>query len=210
MNNSLTKVCLLAFAGCTTVNHGDNGDGLPEEIMAIVREHAFREQATLNPTTQIKIEEYHVEGLEEAMGIQLLFIRYLSPDGEQFNERMQVYRDGSLVTFGSTFGGFGLMSAAMHEDRLFYTYSWGSGIHRSHVGTISIEGDQLQFWETIGFVNQDLFVRSVSGDISVEVGSYLDFNSWEKSDVLGGGRLMENSLSIIDHDGNEIGREVGW
>ena len=122
---------------------------------------------------------------------------------------MQIYKDGALTTFGNSFGGYGLMSATMDEDMLFYTYSWGSGIHRSHVGALSIMGDQIQILETVGFVNEDLFVRNMGGQSIIEVGDYLGFNSWEKSGVLGQPKLLNGSLSIIDHEGNDKVSNIG-
>lgn len=58
---------------------------------------------------------------------------------DKFCDSFLLY-DGETYPFGEWFGGFGVTSFAvadLNEDgktELYFTYSWGSGIHRSQVG----------------------------------------------------------------------------
>jgi len=175
-----------------------------ETLLPLVKEYAFREKPGLNPSTRFEIEEFPVEGLEETLDLQLFHVRSLSSDGQQFSEMELIYRDGALTPFANAFGGFGLMSAVLAEDGLYYTYSWGSGIHRSHVGRLCIEDGRLAILESGGYVNTDLFVRKVKGGIKVESGRFTGFNSWEAAEKFGWLKQQGSSLVIVDEEGAKV------
>lgn len=197
----MTIFLMLGLAGCAM----ETKPRMSTEALApLVREYAFREKPNLNPSTQFKIEEYRVEGLEEALKIQLFLVRYMSHDSRQFNEGLLIYRDGKLMPFASTFGGQGLMSAVVSEDVLYYTYSFGSGMHRSHVGLLSIDGEKMRILESGGSLSTDLFVRKVEGGIQVEAGRFDGFNSWKPARRIGWAKSKASSLAIVDAAGAEV------
>ena len=201
MDRLVTIVLMLALAGCAT---DAESRMTAEALMPLVREHAFSEKPKLNPSIQFKIKEYRVEGLHEALKIQLFLARYMSPDGQQFNERLLLYHDRKLIPFASTVGGFGLMSAVVSEDALYYTYSWGSGQHRSHIGYLSLNGDKIEILESGGYMSTDLFVRKVEDGILVEAGRFDGFNSWESAEEVGWVKRPVSSLAIVDAMGAEV------
>lgn len=62
----------VALAGCVTNNERRIS---PDNLAPFVRGQAFRDQPKLNPETIIKIEEYRVDALWEALKIQVLGVR---------------------------------------------------------------------------------------------------------------------------------------
>lgn len=201
MNRMIIILLMLGLAGCVA----DAKRRMSAETLApLVKAYAFREIPKLNPSTQFKIEEYRVEGLQAALRIQLFLVRYMSADGQQFNESLLIYRDGKLTPFASAFGGHGLMSAVMVEDTLYYTYSFGSGIHRSHVGVLSIDDGKMQILESGGHISTDLFVRKIEGGIQVEAGQFHRFNSWNPTKVVGRVKRKPSSLAVVDPAGIEV------
>lgn len=68
---------------------------------------------------------------------------------------------GKVVPIGYAFGGFGVTGFAYSKDTnvLYFAYSWGSGMHRSHLGMLDLETGAVSdyiddaFWDTdISFV----------------------------------------------------------
>ena len=123
-----TLLLILAFVTTSTI--GIAKPLTSKTIEPKIREYAFHQKPSLKPETRFEIEEFEVPGLKSALPIQLFFAKYLTPDGQRFSEMIFAYHDGKLTPFGSAFGGFGLMSAVVEKEILYYTYSWGSGIHR--------------------------------------------------------------------------------
>ena len=201
MSKMMTISLMLALAGCAT----DTEPKMTAEALApLVREYAFQEMRKLNPQTQFKIEEYEVSGLWHALEIQLFLARYMSPNGDQFNEGLFIYSDGKITPFASASGGHGLMSAVLMDDKLYYTYSWGSGRHRSHVGRVSVDDAKITITESGGYAQADLFIKKVNGKIQVEVGRFTGFNSWEAAEKIGCVKIKASSLVIVDAAGAEV------
>lgn len=73
------------------------------------------------------------DALRQVSGIRILKNR---EDCESY----VVWPDGTYTQLGSGFGGYGVVDIRYDEDTtcLIYTYSFGSGFHRSHVGVFSL------------------------------------------------------------------------
>ena len=201
MKRAAVFLLFVASAGCATNNELRIS---PENLAPLVRERAFRDQPELNPETVFKIKEYDVENLWEALKIQILLVRYKSPQGESFNERLLACHDRKLTPFACALGGHGLMSAVMVGDDLYYTFSWGSGIHRSQIGRLSADGAGLTINESGGYEDVDLFVHKADNRVQVEEGRFIDFNSWESGRTFGWLRTQGVSFTVIDNAGNEV------
>jgi hypothetical protein len=206
MSKTLIALLMLAFAGCVTDTEQKT---TVEELAPLVREYAFRENPKLNPQTQFKIEEHEVHGLWHALRVRLFLARYLSDAGEQFNESLLFYHDGKVTPFASAFGGYGLMSAVVMDGNLYYTYSFGSGIHRSHIGRLSMDARDIRIIVSGGYSATDLFVRNVDGRIRVESGKFTGFNSWKAERQVGWLKAKESSLAIVDATGAEVPPQFG-
>jgi hypothetical protein len=171
-----------------------------ETVAPLVREYAFREKPTLNSETQFKIEEYEVQGLWQDLKMQLFLVRY----GPNAGEWIALYHDGKVTPFASAFGGPGLMSAFVMNSNLYYTYCFGSGILRSHIGRLSLDGREIRIVESGVYQSTQLFVRNVGGRIQVEAGNFAGFNSWKAERQVGWLKIKESSLAIVDTTGAEI------
>ncbi len=86
---------------------------------------------------------------------------------EPLHESFLVYQGGYYL-LGDFFGGLGANSFAiadLNQDgfwELFFTYSWGSGLHRSHVGYFDSATQAVMVF-TQHFPNTDLFLFCDNG-----------------------------------------------
>jgi hypothetical protein len=156
----------------------DLPDGAPNasQIYQLVRNFAFATRTNLNPAVVFNIQVEPIQGLWETMQIEVVIVEE-TVDGQFGNEYACLLHEGTAQYLGISGGGWGLMSGLMQGTNFYYTYSWGSGIHRSQVGKLQIVNDEVNFWGTSGFVNKDLFLsRRTDGKIAVESGVYRSFN----------------------------------
>ncbi len=83
--------------------------------------------------------------------------------------------EGELYSLGMGFGGWGIVdieTADFNKDgekELLYTYSWGSGIHRSCFGYFDLAGRckgeiNLKAAEVMGFIQEELMLKKISDD----------------------------------------------
>lgn len=104
------------------------------EAEKLVRDLIFIEKPTMNPTAQFPLKDITTKAVWDRLGAQVFQVT----EGVQacesfFIKAKKVYR------IGQGFGGHGVTSMAVADpdvngrDKLIFTYSWGSGIHRSHV-----------------------------------------------------------------------------
>lgn len=86
---------------------------------------------------------------------------------DQNCESYLVYR-GNVYQLGSGFGGLGTVSFAvsdLNQDgafELYYTYSWGSGIHRSHIGYFDSASLEMTDFD-ISCVDKDMVLAVQDG-----------------------------------------------
>lgn len=175
-----------------------------QDLTPLVKEYAFKEMPRLNPQTVFKIEEYRVDGLWEALRTQVFLARYMSLPGEEFNQSLLLFHEGKLTPFACALGGHGLMSGIVVDKALYYTYSWGSGIHRSHIGKLSVEDEKLKILDSGGYPDRDLFVRHTAGKVQVESGRFIGFNSWEPIAYVGTLQSKGATLIMVEEAGIEV------
>ena len=175
----------------------------PAELKTLVKNYAFQNQPKLNPKTDFAIEEYAIDGLK-ALDVQIILARYLLPDGSQFNESLLIYHNGKLTRFASALGGHGLMSAVVSGGKLYYTYSFGSGRHRSHLAQLSIVGGKLAFAESGSLLDQDCFVKQDGARLRLETGEFEKFNAWKAGRKIGDIAAKESGFAVLNDAGKEI------
>jgi len=175
-----------------------------EQVERLVRDFAFSFDPNLNTNTQFHIRKLEVKGLWEELKIQVFDIEYRIR-GEQFNGFVGIYHAGKITSFAPTFGGYGLMSGVMHNGEFYYTYSWGSGVHRSHVAKLRLGNGELKYWDSGGFQDADLFVTASGGYVRVVSGEFKDFNKWERSKDMGTVRTNDSTeIQIIGAKGETV------
>ena len=183
---------------------GTAASSLP--VTQLVRDFAFSSIPQLNPATEFEIRWVPIKGLWQALEVQVFKVRCFV-DRQQFNEFDCVIHQGKLTVLGCSIGGYGLMSGVVQSSSLYYTYSWGSGIHRSHIGRLEVVNDELKFWESAGFADRDLFVSPTSsGGIQVLSGKYAEVNQWLDSQEFGTIDQQDPAqMKIIGPDGAVVG-----
>jgi len=135
-----------------------------DSIATLIREYSSLQNPDLNPDCQLSVTEYAVQGLWDSLGVQIVKARYLGEDSTQFNEHEFICLNGAVRPFASTFGGYGLMSGLVFRKVFYYTFSWGSGIHRSHAGCFFLDHDSLVIVQSGGYFWMDLFVSKTAGE----------------------------------------------
>jgi hypothetical protein len=179
----------------------------PDSVSSLIRSYSLSTIPNLNPDFQLTVTEYDVKDLYDSLGVQVFYADFLSQDGTWFRSGGYLYHNGTVTLFSDSFGGWGLMSGFVLKRTFYYTYSWGSGIHRSHIGCFFLDGDTLKFLDTGGFINIDLFVSNCAGDsICVVTGYYQSFNSWTLVKDNKWRVINENGarLAVIDSTGKEV------
>jgi hypothetical protein len=151
-------------------------------------ESAFHKSqgAKIDSLTAVKFERYEIPGLFKKLGANAYVARLLDPDGNLLDEVPFLFRDGDVRSLGIAYGGWGLMSAVVYGNCLYYTYSWGSGIHRSHIGRVSLHPGELRLRESIGYQNVDLFVKVENRGVAIYEGEFISFNNWRGKSFLQG------------------------
>jgi hypothetical protein len=178
-----------------------------DEMQKLVREYVFKNQPRTRSDVNFIIEELDVPGLWEELKLQIFYVVFTGPDGQQVNESPFVYHDGTVEPFACALGGYGVMSGAVLNGALYYSYSWGSGIHRSILAkmTWNTQNCTLNIIEFGGIPDVDLFVYAKGGEIWVDKGMYSgSFNSWENAQRFGLLRESKGALVLFDEFGNAI------
>ncbi|MCP4150022.1 MAG: hypothetical protein GY757_19910 [bacterium] len=181
-----------------------------DEVMPLFQDYAFSQNPNLNPNTTFDIREFPVDKLWQNLKLQIFLVRFLGPDKESSNGGIYLYHNKQISPFACSFGGHGLMSGFVLKHSFYYSYSWGSGIHRSVIGMLKVEGGKLDIRESDGFFHRDLFVEKTSdGQIRVVSGQLNAFNQWTQAAFFGKIEINEPSrLRIIDREGAEIKPEL--
>jgi hypothetical protein len=178
-----------------------------DSLGSLIIEYTLGTNPAINPNFKITVTEYNVDALWDSMGIQIADAVFRSEEGTWFKEQAYLFRNGTVTPFTNAFGGYGLMSGVMLGQKFYYTYSWGSGIHRSQVGYLYIDHDSPVFHESGGYVNADLFISKSAGDtIYVCSGAYNGFNSLTTKNACLWGAIINDKFQIIvvDSTGKEV------
>jgi hypothetical protein len=105
------------------------------DASAVVRAEIFREKPTMNPSAQFPLKELTTPEIWDRLHVQIFKIT----DGIQ-QDQAYIIRDRKASPLGNSFGGYGITSLCVADlagdghPQLLFSYSWGSGEHRSLVG----------------------------------------------------------------------------
>ena len=95
------------------------------------------------------------------------------------------------------------MSGYVDDDVFYFTYAWGSGMIRSHLGAIRIVDCDIQSIDSGGIIDPLLVTKS-GDDVVLEVGQLESFNNWSESQYFGEVVLTDDHLEIIDESAETI------
>jgi hypothetical protein len=188
-----------------------------EEAEGLVRDWIFEKNPDMNPKEDFPLEETTTEEVWRRTGGQLFKIK----DGNVLLFMTLFIRDKQVLPLGISFGGFGITDIYVMdldqdgEVELLYTFSWGSGIHRSHIAiyNFSLEKEilaEFTFW------HGDLVFEKIDDQTvfvySAEVGLSDGNVTFTPENKLGQVILSETDgemiLSVIDENGNELLEET--
>jgi len=154
------------------------------QIAQLVRSFYASSHTNLNPATEFDVRIEPVRDLWETLGVQVMMVRSMV-GGQEGNRFGCVLYDGTVNELGHSFGGYGLMSGLVKGQSFYFTYSFGSGMHRSQVGKLQIVDGAVKLWAAGDFLSRDLFMRRTDTEIAIETGIFLDFNGWTEPGEFG-------------------------
>lgn len=113
---------------------------------------------------------------------------------------------GEVYSIGTCFGGCGITSMALadlNEDgqyELYYTFSWGSGLHRSQIGYFDPANKEVTIFDYSLLYSDMMLTTNESGELRVNsatltVDSFVDF-SIKAQELTGAIELEENSITL--------------
>ena len=137
------------------------------------------ETPDMNPAFRVSLKELTTEEIWKRLGIQIFKAAFFSGK-ERFRSEYYLIKDRKFIKTGESFGGFGIMSMCVSDlgrdgqPELLYTYSFGSGIHRSRVALYTIHNGTPRIIEWDSAYSQgDLFLKKIDDqDVIVEIGEY--------------------------------------
>jgi hypothetical protein len=143
-----------------------------DEASRIVRTTVFEMQPSMNPEYQVALREITTDDVWERLRVQVFQITEGPP-----SYRTYVVRDGRAEQIGEGFGGYGVVSMCAADlngdgaDELVYSFSWGSGIHRSRLAYADLRQPALvqHVAEAACFRMEDMMVRPAADGSVVEV-----------------------------------------
>jgi hypothetical protein len=175
-----------------------------DEVERIVRDYVYKEHPKMGPGVTFDVSEFDVSNLWQEMNIQIFYVKFLSSDGQWFNEKAFVYHDGIVEPF-ICMPAFEVGSAAVSAGALYYTFAWGE-MPRSQVAKLWWnEGDcTLKVLESVGFPWEFVVVYRRGSEIWVgkDPQGYSAFNTWESVTPLGRIEERNGTLAIVDEKGN--------
>ncbi len=116
--------------------------------------------------------------------------------------------DNEIYSIGRCLGGFGVTSMALadlnrdQQYELYYTFSWGSGIHRSQIGYFDPADKEITVLDDFFLFSDIMLTVNKSGDLCVN-GTFFDSYSnvnftLEAQSILG--TIAHERGKIIFHD----------
>jgi hypothetical protein len=141
-----------------------------------------------------------VPGLWEAQQIQIFKPWHLTYENRSPHQPF-IFSRGQIIPFAQTFGG-GILSGVMLDDALYYSYGFGSGIHRSQLGRLCLRNGQPEVHESKPYGMADMLVEKTGERVRVVVRG---FPHPDEPSLLGWIDLTETErLKVVDDAGREV------
>ena len=178
--------------------------------------------AVLAPETEMKIVSSMIQDNEFVSENKLFISEYdedecydITPDFVAENSDFAIFKyikstesfiiyDDHVYSIGTCFGGYGITSVALadinmdHQYELYYTFSWGSGIHRSEIGYFDPVNKEITIFDESFYDSDMMLTVNESGDLCVN-SAVLDFDTYVDFSI-----KAENLMGKIIFDRDEI------
>lgn len=114
--------------------------------------------------------------------------------------------DKDIYSIGTCFGGFGITSMALadlnmdNQYELYYTFSWGSGLHRSQIGYFDPVDKEITIFDDSFPISDLMLTVNKSGDLCVntaviDADSFVNF-SIKAQDLIGTIIFDEDKITL--------------
>ena len=125
----------------------------------------------------------------------LSYLKNITPDS--LNEICSIYRftyetdtslagetflvyDNSVYPLGCAVGGYGVTEFAYTDNTLYFIYSWGSGMHRSHIGAFDFNTKEITDHGGLEYKDQDIaFCLSEDGNTLGICQAQICWKNWD-------------------------------
>jgi hypothetical protein len=183
----LLLVYLLLSTLVSACNHASKPERISiDEAHALIQDAILEESSDMNPDVKFTLKELTTDEIWQRIGAQVFVLE--GHIVSFWSAETYIIVDGQVDRLGTAFGGYGVTSMCVtdldqnDEAELTYTYSWGSGLHRSHVavylprhlGTRDIDADLV-------YLHGDLLLEKVDDqDVLVKAG----YHDWRQDDFV--------------------------
>lgn len=136
------------------IDQGNHEKVTVEEAVKLIGE--YRRLNNQSMVTSLPLKEITTDQVFQELGCQV----FKDGDFEAY-----VIRDNKVTHIGMGFGGLGVTSiytADLNKDgrlELVYTYSWGSGLHRSHIAVMMFGETNKEIVSDFVYMNKDLLLE---------------------------------------------------
>ena len=205
LSTTLSGGAGIADAGAIDANPACASQPLTQEqATALYRDFVYQDTPTYNPDSVFTVEEFQVPGAWDAMGIQLFSGGYVDEFGYAVYMRPFVTLACKLYPL-TKWSATGLLSAVLVGNTLYYTVRAGSGINYTELGRISLSGSGLEVLQGADYASgSNLYLRESAGQIVVELGDGMKFNSWTAQGVFGWLKDDGSTIVAVDSAGQTI------
>jgi hypothetical protein len=149
-----------------------------DKASKLIREYAFKETPNMNSNVKIPITEITTPEVFQRLGFKVF---KCTPNADVRGLDTFIIKENQVFFLATGFGGEGLQSMCVADldnngkAELIFTYSSGSGLHRTELGICYNEQSSLKIVAIpVEYYRGDLFVRKENDqNVVVEIGKHL-------------------------------------
>ena len=165
-----------------------------------MRARVFADNPKMNPSVTTPLVELTTEEMWQRLGLQLYSVTEGVAQCRSF-----LVLDRRAHPLAGGFGGHGLQSACVTDldgdgaAELTYSYSWGSGVHRTQLGVCVFDGETPRPRDAALAFAGDFFVwKEGDAEVVVELGTYGGaFGVWRPEAPLGRVRVERVERELV-------------
>jgi hypothetical protein len=188
------------------------GTPISEDVAAAsFRDYMLTTNPNYNPDTTFGAEEISIPGLWDGLQAQL-FTGTVTLTGETRPECSFLYRACRVEPVNGAYIWFGpILSGAVRDGALYYSWASGSGIYRSTLGKVVPVAGTWQRTKSIDYFNPSSgppgVVVARDGNELLVYRAYVPWgrvNEWQNPERMGRLADFGDRLAIVDESGQEI------
>jgi len=149
--------------------------------------------------------------LWETLRAQLFFATWYADDGTAGNTTTFLYRDCTITTLSDNSGFVRIDSGEVTNGAFYYSWGSGSGIYRSNLGKVALDGTTLIRATSPSYFNPSsgppgLVVTLENARLVVyrAAVAWGKFNEWTNPEPIGFLKDYGDRLAVVDDTGKEL------